>query len=194
MLAIGVLVVAIGAGAYIVNKHAGQNASASTPNYCAQNGTGYCLNDWNGLGWGNWVKMYSAGASNEDFITRDAGNCPTVTSSCPFSGKSWSGSWNKSLLNKHVQEIRDSTNSLCVGTGVQDSRTFLKDCVSNPTTLFVRSGTTMINVSWTNQYNLAQILCSGGAIGVAAVVTDAPTYNSSTNQTSTGGCEWATRP
>jgi hypothetical protein len=35
------------------------------PSVCAQAGTGYCLNDWNGAGSGGAVKMYTGGVAND---------------------------------------------------------------------------------------------------------------------------------
>ena len=87
---------------------------------CAQSGSGYCLNDWNNGGYGNQVKMYSGGASNENFVAQHVNRCSGhdyVTSTCPGSS-----SFDSAHLGDPIYQIRYQPNGDCVadlnGSGV----------------------------------------------------------------------------
>jgi hypothetical protein len=64
---------------------AGGPASAQQTQICGNNGTGYCMNDWNGKDFGP-VDMYYGGSSHEDFIAQGIDRCNgyVVTMTCPF--------------------------------------------------------------------------------------------------------------
>lgn len=59
--------------------------SAVQNQICGNNGSGYCMNDWNGLSFGP-VRMYYGGSSHEDFIAQGINRCNgfVVTTTCPF--------------------------------------------------------------------------------------------------------------
>jgi hypothetical protein len=71
-------------------------AYATQQQVCGNGGSGYCMNDWNGVGDGP-VKMYNGGNSNEDFYATNVYDCNGSTadtvqaeqdgdpSNCPFS-------------------------------------------------------------------------------------------------------------
>lgn len=60
-------------------------ASAQSNQICGNNGSGYCMNDWNGKSFGP-VDMYYGGSSHEDFIAQGINRCNgfVVTMTCPF--------------------------------------------------------------------------------------------------------------
>jgi hypothetical protein len=181
LIAAALLVVALGAAANLTNTRA--RASAQTQ-FCAQKGnpsSGLCLNDWNNGGLNNEIKMWSGGAPNEDFYNHYYVECGGfVTSSCPFSGYSWSGGWNTSLQGLAIEQVHYGPRNLCVGSGLNDDRTLMKTC-SDETTYFVREGYALINVYWTNRTNVKEYLCSQGVRGGPGTVAG---YQFS------GSCQW----
>ena len=97
-------------------------ASASTIQVCGNNGSGYCMNNWNGAG--TWVKMYYGGTVNDSFkiihLTGDCngghvsnggthGNCPFTD---PDLDQQYAGAW--------IDEVKNTQTGLCVsGAGGQ---------------------------------------------------------------------------
>lgn len=107
-------------------------AFAASPAYasgqiCAQAGTGYCLNDWNGAGIGASIKMGQNGWPHQTFGTVHlTGACGGgyVTSTCP---NSTAGTY---LFGEPILAIK-YTSGGCVGSGNADDRAFLVVCPDN---------------------------------------------------------------
>ena len=95
-------------------------AHAATYEICGNNGSGYCMNAWNG---GPGVKMYYGGYTNDDFYTHYVYLCSGSdqvqstahgdATNCPFSN---------SILDKDFIQPYDSgsrpdgNNGQCIGT------------------------------------------------------------------------------
>lgn len=99
-----------------------QPALATQTQICGNNGTGYCMNDWNGGLNNNPVKMYYGGSSNENFFTYRIDPCNSsppdrVTETCPFTLGS---GYNAALAGHIIFEVGYGTTPYCIGTtGVQ---------------------------------------------------------------------------
>lgn len=95
-------------------------AGASSSQICGNNGTGYCINAWNG---GPQVKMYYGGYYNDDFYVQEVNRCQgsyLVLSTqrgdgvnCPFANASQDYRW----WHWPIVEIADTNNvTQCVGS------------------------------------------------------------------------------
>jgi hypothetical protein len=100
-------------------------AHAQTEGVCGDYGDGYCLNDWNGGGSGNAVKMYYGNSSNEDFsvwyVPRCSGsNHVTIPSDgsgdtyCPFGNQPLDEYYNGEPI--FAIQYDDDGTDYCVGT------------------------------------------------------------------------------
>jgi hypothetical protein len=142
-------------------------AHATQIQFCAQTGSGYCLNDWNNGGLGNQIKMYSGGASNEGFVVTTANMCnstSTVTATCPFTH----ANLNNEYLGKKVVVIEYLSNGLCVGSGSLYPSGSLQYC-SGPNrgdgVVMVQIGNAYVNRYWSDRDNNPEMMCSGGYSG-----------------------------
>ena len=164
-----VAVVAAGVGYLSSTGRHARSASASGIAFCAQNGTGYCLNDWNGGGLGNQVKMYGGGATNESFALINANVCGGnhyVTSTCPFSHSDLNSEYNGHRI--YEIEYTPTAGSLCVGSKQFDAKGYLEYCGGANRgygVIMISAGTEFINRYWSDQYDSAVALCSGGVSG-----------------------------
>jgi hypothetical protein len=190
-LAIAALALTLGAGAglwYANSSH--DKAGAAAIDFCAQHGTGYCLNDWNNGGFLNQVKMYQSGTSNEGFRIGTTTVCGQgkVTSTCPFNNRVIDAQ----LLNDPIVKIYYLGNGLCLGSiigGSSNGAGNLQGC-GDPNgngagtgTIFVEHATLeYINKYWTNYANTYAYLCSGGASKGPVWLNFVGAYN--------GSCSW----
>ncbi|HSW80520.1 MAG TPA: hypothetical protein VLG47_07115 [Candidatus Saccharimonadales bacterium] len=185
-LAIFVVVAVIGGIAYTINNSGKTDyraANAIQTEFCAQWGSGFCLNNWNNGGYGNTVRMYRSGATNENFSAHFANVCGGnhfVTSTCPFNNRFHD--YNHDYLNDPIYVIKYNPSGLCVGNTNADGRGYLKNCGSGNGAWFVAPGSAYINVSYTSNTNVLHYLCSGGVSG--GFVNINPTYAS-------GTCNWS---
>ena len=145
-----------------------------------------CLNSWNGMVDGHDVRMYPAGAANNNFVFVTVERCNaqgTVTHTCPFTvgsglndryfGNSVYQIWNGfSTLHQCVVTRADGTgaqgtcNNTCTGQGGQNG------------TLFVGVGSTVINVYWTNQTGGASVAyMQDSGSGNSVVLDDYGSHN-----------------
>lgn len=123
----------------------------------------YCLNNWNGGGYGNPVKMYEhLSGTNEDFqVVQVVARCGGyATASCPFTNKSIDAEF----VGDPVVEILDTADGACLSTStgsspsVPDGTALLGACPLNgqggsPGNIFVYDyGDTNVLLSnyWTN--------------------------------------------
>ncbi len=159
--------------------------ATSYPAICAQEGKGYCLNDWNGASaTGSPVDMYNSGVSNDSFsIDVLAGYCNNgqVSNICPFKANT---GLNAVLAGDTIFEIVNNNNGKCIGTNVYEeadmgpcppangsgvgSNIWVADTDEGcpyPSAYFQ-------NVYWINYYDNSTIfsLLSGGSIGAQAYI------------------------
>jgi hypothetical protein len=107
------LIGALGIGLVLVQPGA-TAARASQVAICGNNGTGYCLNDWNNGGNGSPVKMYWGNNSNEHFVAVGLtfycnNGRVSASQNCPFSHHNLDQMFNNDI----ILEIQYS-NGLCV--------------------------------------------------------------------------------
>jgi hypothetical protein len=109
----------------------GSSAQAATfPEICGNQGTGYCLNDWNNAGTGGSVVMYYGGTTNDafslDHLTGACGN-GYVTSNCPFT----TASIDADLRGQPIYRLRYLNHSnLCIAASV-GAFAILEGCPDN---------------------------------------------------------------
>lgn len=82
---------------------------------CAQAGSGYCMNAWNG---GPQVAVYQNGVANDAYQFQAINPCNStpanrVTQTCPFAVGS---GLNSALAGDTIVRIKDTRNGQCVGT------------------------------------------------------------------------------
>lgn len=138
-------------------------ATGATPAFaqtqiCGNGGTGYCLNDWNGLGAGNPIKMFNGNNSHEDFWIQPIGRCggsSTGTLTCPFNDHNLDG-----ILGGTIVQIRYANTSLCVAANTANGQAVMGACNGTGNgsggdtgTVFVDDGLNLYNVYYTNQHN-----------------------------------------
>ena len=155
--------------------------AAAISDFCAQYGTGYCLNDWNNGGYGidKGVKMYTGGTTNEGFIFQEVNRCgghDVVTSSCPGSS-----SFNQRNLGEPIGQIR--YGNLCVADTHNDGDADLGYCNDPFTgtggstgTIFVLGGlggNLLVNLHWSGTAGTNVCLESGGSVGAPVYLTGA---------------------
>jgi len=90
-------------------------ASASQIQICGQDGSGYCMNDWNNGGSGNDVKMNNGGTGNEYFEVEPIDRCSgsdNTTSTCPDSYTGPAGDYTAQIVYFGI-----SGHVYCIGTG-----------------------------------------------------------------------------
>lgn len=95
---------------------------------CAQQGTGYCLNNWNNGDIGASIKMGQSGWTHQNFTTRTLTtmcNNGHVTPTCPFQSDNVNSQLNGGLI---VAIPYEGSQGGCVGSGQFDNRTFLVVC------------------------------------------------------------------
>jgi hypothetical protein len=139
---------------------------------CGNQGSGYCMNDWNNGGYGNPVKMYNGNVSNEDFWVQKIDRCAggsTVTSSCPFNDHNIDAG-----LGGTIFQIRYANTSLCLAANTANGQSVLGACNSVNTgtggdtgTVYVGGDFTLFSVYYTNLHNNGDLYCveSGGNPG-----------------------------
>ena len=143
---------------------------------CAQNGTGYCLNDWNGAGSGGAVKMYNFGYSNDAWtLYQMTGYCSGgyVSSSlaCPFPNGS---GLNSTYNGDYIMEVKSQVSGACIGTdgaGFANLGPCPPDSGGKGSNLWVfEGGGPIVSVYWSKQHgnNSEADLVSGGSIGAQA--------------------------
>jgi hypothetical protein len=155
-------------------------AQAQTPNICGNDGSGYCINAWNG---GPDVKMYYGNYSNDNFSIRYVYACSgsdTVqstahgdTTNCPFSNTNL----DSDFYSDPIVEVADGNNGECVGTSGSAYSTsaygYLGSCGNSEGTgaidgafnvLWYDSGCgyAFVNRYWSNQNSVASYWVSGG--------------------------------
>lgn len=150
-------------------------AQASTSSICGNDGTGYCINAWNG---GPNVKMYYGGYSNDNFSIRDVYVCSGSDlvqstshgdgTNCPFSNQNLdSDFWNYPIV-----EVVYGNNGECVGTASSDTG-YLGACGNSEgsgaidgafNVLWYDSGCgyAFVNRYWTNRRSVSSYWVSGG--------------------------------
>ena len=150
-------IVAVAAAAGLVIGLGAAPALAAGPlvtQFCQTSNGGYCLNDWNGGGGGNSVKMYQAGVGNERFVAQPVPRCGgKVTSSCPFSNSGFASRY----AGFPIVQLLFQSDGLCVATN-SSANPVLGTCNSTSTgdggangTLFVDHDGFLINVYWSNK-------------------------------------------
>jgi hypothetical protein len=163
-------------------------ASAVASNeICGNYGNGYCLNNWNGGGSGNAIKMYYGNNSNEAFVVRPVDECDggdISTKTCPFQNRTLDNEYQ----GQQVVEYQYGSTGLCVasssggkailgtcdntntGSGGADGVLFLEWDANN---CQAADGTPQglhyaINRYWSDADGTAETLQSGGNPGVQA--------------------------
>ena len=167
--ALSVVVVAGAIVGYNITFGKARPTHAAQLQFCAQIGSGYCLNDWNGGGLGNQVRMYPGGASHESFALVTANVCGGnhyVTNTCPFSHSGL----NSQYHGHSIVEVlyTPSNGSLCVGSKQFDAKGYLEYCSGANRgygVIMIQSGNAYINRYWSDYYNSAVNMCSGGSSG-----------------------------
>lgn len=160
-------------------------AQAAVVPICTQGGAGKCLNDWNGGGINNTVKMFTNQSGNENFGVQSLSTmCGSghVTSTCPFSNHVIDGQ----LLGASIVKMNYFPNGLCTGSGQNDDRALLEACPgANGTgggwgTVMVESNfsvpgchasngdTALVSVHWTNVNGSLSSLTGGETNGFQA--------------------------
>jgi hypothetical protein len=184
----GLLLAAVTAGpayarpAPTISPHPANGPRVASQEICAQSGSGYCLNDWNGAGSGGAVKMYNSGVTNDNWQwIQLTGYCNRgyVDPSCPFPV----GSGLDTTLNENpIFEMKSSVSGACIGTDIY-SNANLGACppiggTGVGSNIWVQhyigpSSYDYINVYWSGQRGNSgpAYLESGGAIGAQAFVT-----------------------
>jgi hypothetical protein len=169
-----------------ISLTAGGGTAFAAGQVCAQSGTGYCLNDWNGGGSGNAVKMGQNGWPHQSFgnaqLTVMCGH-GKVTNNCPFANLAL----DSALFNEPIETVQYNENpSLCVGLASSTSTgAVLTACPNTAGTgggwgvIYVQDPGTCVthldNVRATeaggnsNPWNLR----SGGATGAQAIMSTA---------------------
>lgn len=154
-------------------------AHAAAYQICGNNGSGYCINAWNG---GPTVRMYYGGYTNDDFYTHDVYMCSGSdkvqstqhhdATNCPFTNAASDNAfWNETIV-----EVVDGNNGQCVGTSASGYG-YLGAC-GNATTgsgaingafnvlhFNTGCGETLVNRYWSNKESGAYYWKSGGNPG-----------------------------
>jgi hypothetical protein len=116
---------------------------------CENGGTGLCLNDWNGGGSGNAVKMGQNGFTHQSFgagqLTAACGH-GRVTNTCPFNNTAL----DSALFDSAIFAVKYTGNGLCVGTSTTGRGAILTTCPDNAGN---GGGTGTIMVQRVNQNN-----------------------------------------
>lgn len=160
-------------------------AASSFSNVCGSGGTGYCLNDWNGGGSGNAVKMYYGGYANDHFGSFEVNACDggaVIRSDCL---SAWSG--DTALVGAIiVRVVYQNNSSLCVATNTSGD-TVLGAC-GDSTGSGAANGVIMAVLQagsctggnqsyftdryWDHQYGQDTWMTSGGNIGIQAFLNN----------------------
>jgi hypothetical protein len=184
--AIGALTLALSVGLALAANVT--PANASQPQICGNYGSGYCLNDWNGGGSGNAVKMETGGNTNEDFVAEGVTACSggdIVTPTCPFATRS---------IDAHLQgwqiiQVKYVPKGLCIATN-SSGGAVLGTCANPNTGSGGSDGVIMVKFPvapcqggypdgyyyyvdryWSDAYGTEETLASGGNPGVQAYLT-----------------------
>jgi hypothetical protein len=181
--AVAVVIAASGLAVFQYDTHSVPKSSAAQLQFCSQSGSGYCLNDWNGGGLGNQVKMYKGNVSHESFTLINANECTsnsTVTSTCPFTHHDLDSEY----LNHKIVEVYYTPNGLCVGsgTGSSGSLQYCSGANRGNGVVMIQSGGALINRYWSDLHDQPVIMCSSGYSG-------GPVYLNHILSGS-GSCEW----
>jgi hypothetical protein len=160
--------------ALVTTMAVGAPGASASVGICGNDGSGYCLNDWNGGGLGNAIKMYYGNSSNEDFyvelIDRCNGNY-LVTATCP----STDYSFDKSNEGSDVVQIVYGPNNDCVADPTGSGDGVLGKCNYTSTGSGGAQGSVFIidksndlvlyNNYWTNYDDSPNCMTSGGNPG-----------------------------
>jgi hypothetical protein len=166
-----------------------RTASASIPSVCGNEGSGYCLNDWNGYGNGGQVNMYYGGYTNDDFFEYILTNMCNhghvdAQSSCPFTPGS---GLNTDFNGDAIFAIESGITNWCVGTTSSVTVATLTACPNTSGngggwgTIWISGYTSSCNGGtngdnyyenryWSDTYDEQTSLASGGNIGKQAYV------------------------
>lgn len=151
-------------------------AQAASTAICGNEGSGYCINAWNG---GPTVKMYYGGYTNDNFYLRDAAVCSgtaTVQSTqhneatnCPFSN----ANLDNVFYNDTIVEAVDANNGECVGTSASgygylgacgnSAGSGAIDGAFNVLHFTTGCGWTLVNRYYTNKNGVVSYWASGGS-------------------------------
>jgi hypothetical protein len=153
-------------------------AGASSTAICGNDGSGYCINAWNG---GPYVKMYYGGYTNDNFYLRGVYLCSgsdTVQSTqhqdatnCPFSNPNLDSLfWGNTIV-----EAVDANNGECVGT-TSNGYGYLGSCGNSQGSGAINGAFNALNYNsgcgyrlanryWSNQYSSQYYWVSGGNPG-----------------------------
>lgn len=158
-------------------------AAATQNQVCGNGGSGYCLNDWNGGGSGNAIKMYYGNSSNENFLAVTVAACSgtdIVNSTCPFANRSLDSLYR----GFEIREIEYMPAGLCLATNGSGGA-ILGTCANQNTGSGGSNGVIMVayhgptscdfgvqwyfvNRYWSDHYGTTETLQSGGNPGVQA--------------------------
>lgn len=163
----------------ILGFSVGTNSALASGQVCAQAGSGYCLNDWNGGGIGASIKMGQNGWPHQGFfsvhLTGMCGNGGFATSDCPNSA---AGTF---LSGEPIVAIK-YTGGGCLGSGNADDRAFLVTCPDNNGngggwgSIQIQDGTCgtgaviLANSHFTGLDGRVVEVVSGGAVGAQAIM------------------------
>jgi hypothetical protein len=150
-------------------------AQAASTALCGNNGSGYCINAWNG---GPTVKMYYGDYANDNFYLRDVSLCSGSdrvqstqhgeTTNCPFSNANLDNTfWNNTIV-----EAVYANNGACVGTSASGYG-YLGSCGNsagsgaidgafNVLHFYTGCGYALVNRYWTNKNGTSSYWASGG--------------------------------
>ena len=153
---------------------------------CENGGSSLCLNDWNGGGSGNPVKMGQNGFSHQSFgafqLTTACGG-GRVTNTCPFADHSI----DSSLFDSIIVAVKYISNGLCVGSGQNTRGAVLATCPNgggtgggwgtvmverqNVNNCFSQNGDTQLtDVHWTSNDDTIANLTGSTAVGNQAAM------------------------
>jgi hypothetical protein len=129
-------------------------AGPLTTQFCQTSSGNFCIDDWNGGGSGNAVRMEEGGVSNEDFVAQPVGRCGgTVTSSCPFADTTFDSRYE----GFSIVQLLDLSKNLCMGTN-SSANAVLGACNSTSSgtggadgTVFVDHDGYLISLYWSDQ-------------------------------------------
>jgi hypothetical protein len=163
---------------------------ATQQQICGNDGTGYCLNDWNNLGVNNYIEMYYGSSSNEDFEARLVDPCHnggTVTETCPFTDSGI----DEANFGDYIVQLYYAPKNLCIGNATSGEG-ILTGCgdqygngAGDGTIMawtFGNGPNNLIDRYYTNLFDSETYTCSSGSL-------KGPVYLNESYKTG-GGCNW----
>jgi hypothetical protein len=179
-LALAAVLVSMGA---LLGTGAGQAHASNTFDLCGLTNPN-CLNDWNGGGVGNGIRMFHSGASNEAFEEIGVPRCGDgrVKTGCPFANSDFNTRYNGDQIVQitYNQEPFPTygTPGLCVATDT-GGLAVLGACNTSSQgtggangTIFIDNNGFEINLYQTNHQNTGNAMCMEpiGGSGAGSVV------------------------